>query len=249
VGVQRAQLEHAIAVLLGKPASDFSIPFSPLTAVPPAIPVSVPSQLLERRPDVAAAERQMAAANAQIGVAIAAFYPTVTLSASGGFQTLDFTKWLTWPSRFWEIGTAASETIFEGGLRKAQTEQARAAYDATVASYRQTVLTGFQQVEDNLSSLRILEQEAATQAEAVKAAQDSLVVVTNQYRSGIVAYTDVIVAQTTEFTNERTALTIEGQRMTAAVLLIEALGGGWDVSDLPTNDQLANSRPPKGDKK
>ena len=247
VGVQRAQLEHAIAVLLGKPASDFSIPFSPLAAEPPPIPVSVPSQLLERRPDVAAAERQMAAANAQIGVAMAAFYPTVTLSASGGFQTLDLAKWLDWPSRFWEIGTAISETIFEGGLRKAQTEEARAAYHATVASYRQTVLTGFQQVEDNLSSLRILEQEAAAQREAVKAAQDSLVVVTNQYRSGIVAYTDVIVAQTTELTNERTALSIEGQRMTAAVLLIEALGGGWDASALPTNDQLAGTGPKEKD--
>lgn len=242
VGVQRAQLEHAIAVLLGKPASDFSIPFSPLVAVPPSIPVGVPSELLERRPDVAAAERQMASANAQIGVTIAAFYPSVTLSASGGLQSLDLAKWLTWPSRFWALGSTVSETIFEGGLRKAATAQARAAYDATVASYRQTVLTGFQQVEDNLSSLRILEQEAVTQQEAVKAARDSVTVITNQYKSGIVAYTSVIVAQTTELTNERTALTIEGERMTAAVLLIEALGGGWDASHLPTSGSLTGAR-------
>ncbi len=239
VGVQRAQLEHAIAVLVGKPASDFSIPVNPIAGTPPPIPVGLPSELLERRPDIAAAERQMAAANAQIGVAMAAFYPTVTLSASGGSQTLDLSKWLTWPTRFWSIGTAISETLFEGGLRKAQTEQARASYDATVATYRQTVLTGFQEVEDNLSALRILMEEASAQAEAVRAARDATTVVTNQYRSGIVAYVNVIVAQTTELSNERVALTIQGQRMTAAVLLIKALGGGWDASALPTNDQLS----------
>ena len=243
VGVQRAQLEHAIAMLVGKPASDFSIPFSPLTATPPPIPVGLPSELLERRPDVAAAERQMAAANAQIGVAMAAFYPTVTLSASGGSQTLDVSKWLTWPTRFWSIGTAISETLFEGGLRKAQTEQARASYDATVASYRQTVLTGFQEVEDNLSTLRILEQQALAQEDAVKTSQDSLAVIVNQYGAGIVAYLNVIVAQTTELGNEITALNVEGQRMTAAVLLIEALGGGWDASALPTNEQLSKRDP------
>jgi len=247
VGVQRSQIEHAIAVLVGKPASEFSIPITPIGAAPPPIPVGVPSELLERRPDIAAAERQMASANAQIGVAMAAFYPTVTLSASGGSQTLDFSKWLTWPTRFWSIGAAVSEALFEGGLRKAQTEQARASYDATVAGYRQTVLTGFQEVEDNLSALRILEEEASAQAEAVTAAKDSTIVVTNQYKAGIVAYVNVIVAQTTELSNERVALTIQGQRMTAAVLLIKALGGGWDASSLPTNDQLAKGGSGKGE--
>jgi NodT family efflux transporter outer membrane factor (OMF) lipoprotein len=239
VGVQRAQLEHAIAMLVGKPASDFFIPFLPLTATPPPIPVGMPSELLERRPDVAAAERQMAAANAQIGVAMAAFYPTVTLSASAGFQSLDLAKWFTWPARFWSLGPeAVSETLYEGGLRKAQTEQARASYDAAVASYRQTVLTGFQEVEDNLSTLRILEQQASAQADAVKASQDSLAVIVNQYGAGIVAYLNVIVAQTTELSNEITALNIQGQRMTAAALLMEALGGGWDASLLPSDKSL-----------
>jgi outer membrane protein TolC len=176
----------------------------------------------------------MAAANAQIGVAIAAYYPTVTLGASAGYQSLNPAQVLIWPARFWSLGPAAlSETLFDGGLRKAQTEQARASYDAAVASYRQTVLTGFQEVEDNLSTLRILEQEALAQADAVKASQDSLAVIVHQYESGIVAYLNVIVAQTTELSNEITALNIQGQRMTAAALLIEALGGGWDARDLP----------------
>lgn len=239
VGVQRAQLEHAIAVLIGKPASGFSIPFAPLTAFPPPIPVGLPSELLERRPDIAATERRMASANAQIGVATAAFYPTVTLGASGGFQSLDLANWLTWPSRFWSVGAAISETLFEGGLRKAQTEQARAAYDATVASYRQTVLTGFQEVEDNLAALRILEQEAAIQEEAVKAAQDSVVVTMNQYKAGIIAYLNVIVAQAAALNNQRVAVSIQGQRMTAAVLLIKALGGGWTTSALPGPEDVS----------
>src|SRR6202158_3586005 len=160
IGVQRAQLEHAIAVLVGQPASIFSIPLSPLAALPPPVPVGVPSQLLERRPDIAGAERRVAAANAQIGAAEAAYYPTVTLSAAAGFEASNFSKWLTWPSRFWSLGAAVSETVFDGGLRGALTDQARAAYDATVASYRQTVLTAFQEVEDNLAALRILEEES-----------------------------------------------------------------------------------------
>ncbi len=231
VGVQRAQMEHAIAALLGKAPADLSMAFAPLEGLPPEVPVGVPSELLERRPDIAAAERQMASANAQIGVAMAAFFPTVTLSAGGGFQSTDLGKWLTWPSRFWSIGTLISEAIFEGGLRKAQTEQARAAYDATVASYRQTVLTGFQQVEDNLGALRILEQEAAAQDEAVRAALDSVTVVENQYKAGIVAYLNVITTQTVALANQRTALSILGQRMTAAVLLVKALGGGWRAAE------------------
>jgi NodT family efflux transporter outer membrane factor (OMF) lipoprotein len=243
VGVQRAQLEHAIALLAGKPASTFSLPVAPLTAVPPPIPVGVPSALLERRPDIAAAERQVAAANAQIGVAKAAFFPTLTLSASGGYESSDLSKWFTLPSRFWSVGAALAETLFEGGLRLAQTDQAWATYDANVATYRQTVLTGFQEVEDNLAALRILEQEAQVQEEAVKAAQQSVTLTTNQYKAGIISYLDVIVVQTTALNDERTAVDIQGRRMVASVLLIKALGGGWNAADLPSADNLADNDP------
>ncbi len=238
IGVQRAQLEHAIALLVGKPASTFSIPFSPLVALPPAIPVGLPSELLERRPDIAAAERSVAAANAQIGVAEAAYYPTLTLGASVGFESSDLSHWFSWPNRFWSFGPGVSEVLYDGGLRRAQTAQVRAAYEASVASYRQTVLTGFQEVEDNLAALRILETEAKTQDEAVKAAQQSVAVTTNQYKAGTVSYLDVIVTQTSELANERTAITILGNRMTASVLLIKALGGGWTAKDLPSDDEL-----------
>jgi NodT family efflux transporter outer membrane factor (OMF) lipoprotein len=234
IGILRAQLEHAIALLVGKPASVFSIPTAPLTSVPPTIPVGIPSELLERRPDIAAAERRMAASNAQIGVAVAAYYPTVTLSASGGFESSNLSKWLTWPSRFWSVGPGISETVFDGGLRRAQTVAARAAYDANVASYRETVLTGFQEVEDNLAALRILEEEAKVQEEAVKAAQQSITFTTNQYKAGTVNYLNVLVAQTIALNNEITALGIASRRMTASVLLVKALGGGWDVSALPS---------------
>jgi NodT family efflux transporter outer membrane factor (OMF) lipoprotein len=234
LGVQRAQLEHAIATLLGKPASVFSIPKMPASMSIPAIPVGVPSELLERRPDIAAAERNMAAANAQIGVALAAYYPTITLSATGGFQASDVAKWFVWPSRFWSLGAAAAETLFDGGLRAGQTDAARAAYDATVASYRQTVLTGFQEVEDNLAALRILEEEAKVQDEAVKAARLSVTLSTNQYRAGTISTLDLLVVQTVARNNERTAITILGNRMSASVLLVKALGGGWKSSDLPS---------------
>jgi NodT family efflux transporter outer membrane factor (OMF) lipoprotein len=232
LGIQRAQMEHAIAVLVGKAPADLSISFAPLTKEPPEIPTGVPSELLERRPDIAAAERQMAAANAQIGVALAAFFPRVTLSAGGGLSSTDPANWFTWPSRFWSIGAALSETLFEGGLRKAQTEQARASYDATVASYRQTVLTGFQQVEDNLAALRILSQEAAVQDGAVKAALESVAVAQNQYKAGTVTYLSVITAQAAALANRRTAVSIAGQKMTATILLVKALGGGWMVAQL-----------------
>lgn len=232
VGVLRAQLEHAIALLVGAPASDFSIPPAPLGGVPPAIPVGLPSELLERRPDIAAAERRVAAANAQIGVTEAAFYPNVTLTASGGFEAATLAKWLSWPSRFWAVGPAISELVFDGGLRRAQTEQARAAYDAEVAAYRQSVLTGFQEVEDDLAALRILEEEARVQDEAVKAAQQAVAVTSNQYKAGTVSYLNVIVVQTTALADERTALDILGRRMTASVLLVKALGGGWNASSL-----------------
>lgn len=244
IGVQRAQLEHAIALLIGKPASVFSIPVSPLSAIPPFIPAGVPSVLLERRPDIAAAERLAAAANAQIGVAEAAYYPNITLTASGGFEAAHLYRWLTWPNRLWTVGTTVLETVFDGGLRSAQTEQARAAYDANVASYRQAVLTGFQEVEDNLAALRILEDEARVQDEAVNAAQQSVTVSTNQYKAGTVTYLDVMTVQTIALTNERTAIDIRGRRMAAGVLLIKALGGGWDAAALG----LAQSNPPVGGK-
>jgi NodT family efflux transporter outer membrane factor (OMF) lipoprotein len=230
--VQRTQLEHAIALLIGKPASSFSIPVAPLAAVYPAIPAGLPSQLLERRPDIASAERRMAAANAEIGVAKAAYYPSVRLSGSAGLQALSFAEWFTWPSRFWAVGAAVSETIFDGGLRGAQTEQARAVYDQTVAAYRQTVLTGFQEVEDNLAALRVLEAEAKAQAEALKASRETLAVTLNQYRGGIVSYLNVIVVQSAALSNERAAVSIAARRLTASVLLLKALGGGWDASRL-----------------
>lgn len=230
--LQRAQLSHAMALLVGKPPSTFSIPVAPLVATPPAVPIGVPSDLLERRPDIAAAERNVAAANARIGVAEAAFYPNVTLSASAGLEAASLAKWLTWPARFWSVGPAVSEVLFNGGLRQAQTEQARAAYDAEVAAYRQTVLTGFQEVEDSLVALRVLEEEARVQQEALAAARQTVDIVTNQYKAGTVSYLNVIVAQATALSNEQTALNILGRRMAASVSLVKALGGGWDASAL-----------------
>jgi NodT family efflux transporter outer membrane factor (OMF) lipoprotein len=232
LGVQRAQLEHAIAMLIGKSASVFSIPETPLSLTPPTIPVSVPSVLLERRPDIAAAERLAAAANAQIGVAEAAYYPNISLTATGGFEGSQLSNWLTWPNRLWSIGTAAAETVFDAGLRSAQTAQARAAFDASVASYRQAVLTGFQEVEDNLAALRLLEEEAVAQDEAVKSARQSLQVSINQYKAGTISALNIITVQTIALNDEQTAVGIAGQRMTASVLLISALGGGWDTSEL-----------------
>jgi NodT family efflux transporter outer membrane factor (OMF) lipoprotein len=239
LGVQRAQFEHAIATLIGTPASNFSIPPTPLTDAPPSIPLEVPSELLERRPDIAGAERRVASANAQIGVAEAAYYPTVTLTASGGFQASDFAKWLSWPSRFWSLGAAASELLFDAGLRRAQTDQARAAHEGTVAVYRQTVLTAFQEVEDNLAALRILEEEARVQDEAVKAAEQSVTVTTNQYKAGIVNYLNVVTVQVIALNNEKTAVAILGSRLSSAVLLIKALGGAWNASALPSGADLA----------
>ncbi|MGO9210017.1 MAG: efflux transporter outer membrane subunit, partial [Terriglobales bacterium] len=233
LGVQRAQLEHAIALLIGKSPSVFTIPVVHQTLNVPAVPFGVPSELLERRPDIAAAERDMAAANAQIGVALAAYYPSITLSASGGFETSSLAKWFTWPSRVWSLGAAASETLLDFGLRSGQTEAARAAYDASVATYRQTVLTGFQQVEDNLAALGILKDEAQTQDEAVQASKKSLEVSTNQYKAGIINRIALLVVETQTLANERTAITILGNRMSANVLLIEALGGGWNAAALP----------------
>jgi len=216
LGVQRAQLEHAIAVLIGRPPATLELALASLPAAPSSIPVGVPSELLERRPDVAAAERRVAAANAQIGVAVAAYYPTVTLSASAGFQSGSIAKWLVWPSRFFSVGPAVTETVFDGGLRGAQTAQARAAYDASVAGYRQSVLAAFQDVEDNLAALRILEAEAREQDEAVQAAERSLALTTNQYRAGVVSYLNVVIAQTAALTSEQTAVGISGRRLAAS---------------------------------
>jgi NodT family efflux transporter outer membrane factor (OMF) lipoprotein len=243
VGVQRAAMEHAIAVLIGKPPADFSLPVAELAALPPPIPAGVPSELLERRPDVATAERNMASSNAQIGVAVSAWYPTVTLSGSGGFESGDVAKWLMWPSRFWSAGPSVSETIYDAGRRSAQTDQARAAYDETVDTYRQTVLTAFQQVEDQLAALRILEEEAAVQARAVTAARDSVRLTTNQYEGGIVSYLNVVVVNAAALANEQTAVNIQGRRLAASVQLVAAIGGGWSAGELPSTSDLAQGRP------
>ena len=227
LGVQRAVLEHAIALLVGKPPSALSIPRQALATALPPIPDAVPSALLERRPDIAAAERRMAQANAQIGVAKAAFFPALTLSASAGYQSATMGDWLTMPSRFWSLGPAFAMNLFDGGLRRAQTAQAVAAYDANVASYRQTVLAAFQQVEDNLAALRILGEEAEVQGEAVKSAEESLALALNQYKAGTVSYLNVVVAQATALANQRTAVDLRSRRMSASVQLITALGGSW----------------------
>jgi NodT family efflux transporter outer membrane factor (OMF) lipoprotein len=231
-GVQRTQLEHAIAVLLGKAPADFSVTAEIVPTEFPPIPPGIPSELLERRPDIAGAERRAAAANAQIGVAEAAFFPDLTLSATGGFQSSVLSQLFSLPSRYWSLGPALAQTIFDAGLRRAQTAQAIATYDENVANYRQTVLTGFQEVEDNLAALRILEQEAAVQDEAVKAARESLAITLNQYRAGTANYLAVVIVQATALANERAALTILGRRLTASVALIQALGGGWNATAL-----------------
>ena len=227
-GIQRAQFEHAIALLVGKPASSFAIATAPLAMAVPRIPAGVPSRLLERRPDIAAAERRMAAANAQVGVSRAAAYPTLTLSASAGLQNSVLGNLFTLPSRVWSIGPALAGSLFDAGLRRAQTEQAIAAYDASVANYRQVVLGAFQEVEDNLVALRLLEQEAAVQDEAVAAAEQAVQIALNQYRAGTASYLAVVTAQTTAYSNRRSALDILRRRLVAAVGLIKALGGGWD---------------------
>jgi NodT family efflux transporter outer membrane factor (OMF) lipoprotein len=241
-GIARAQFEHAIAILTGKPPSEVTLAAAPIKIVPPPIPVSVPSTLLERRPDIAAAERQMAAENEQIGIAKAAYYPSLTLGATGGLETGQFYNWFTWPSRFWSIGPTFAETLFDAGKRHAQMAEARDAYDATVASYRQTVLTGFQQVEDNLAALRVLENEARTEDAAVKAAQDALDIATYQYKAGTVNYLSVITEQAILLTDQVAAVNILTRRMSASVLLVEALGGGWDSSRLPSQTDLVHGK-------
>ena len=233
VTVQRAQLEHAIAILLGRPPADFSLPAHALDTRPPGIPVGLPSELLERRPDIAAAERRVAEANEQIGIAKAAYYPALVLNASVGFEGTTFGNLLNASSLLWSVGASLTQTIFDGGRRRATSDSVRAAYDATVASYRQTTLTAFQQVEDNVAALRILEKEAQEQRRAVESAQLSLQLFSIRYRGGVDNYLQVITAQTVTLTNQRAEIDILSRRMVASVLLVKALGGGWDVTDLP----------------
>jgi NodT family efflux transporter outer membrane factor (OMF) lipoprotein len=233
VGVQRAEFEHAIAVLTGHAPAELAIPPSTLATEVPVVPAGVPSALLERRPDIAAAERGMAEQNAQIGVAIAAYYPDITLTAAYGYAGDPLSKLFTVANRVWSLGAAGSETVLDGGLRTATVAAARAGYDASVASYRQTVLTAFQQVEDDLSSLRILQQQAAVEDAAVAATRRAVEVTLNEYRAGTVAYTSVVTEQAQLLGNQQAALAIQESRMLASVALIQALGGGWQAADLP----------------
>jgi NodT family efflux transporter outer membrane factor (OMF) lipoprotein len=238
LGIARAQFEHAIAVLVGTTASSFSMPYKPLSATPPTIPVGIPSQLLERRPDIAASERNMAAANAQIGIATAAYYPNLTLSAQGGFESSALQNLMTWPSRFWSVGPSISETIFDAGLRRATVNQFVAVYNADVAAYRQTVLTAFQQVEDSMATVRISSKQIQQQEQAVESAQQFLKLSQARYETGVDTYLNVLIAQTTLLADEQQLATLHTQEMTASVQLIEALGGGWDRSQLPTAAQV-----------
>jgi NodT family efflux transporter outer membrane factor (OMF) lipoprotein len=240
LGVQRTQLEHAIAILTGRPPVAVTISPAILTAPPPPIPAGLPSALLERRPDIASSERLVHAANEQIGIAMTAFYPTLTLSASAGFQASSIAKWFSLPSRFWSVGPALAQTLFEGGRRRAIVAEEQAAYDATVARYRQTVLTAFQQVEDELAALRILEQETAKVQETVQAANRALTVATAQYKAGITNFLTVITSQAALLNAQKTAVDLLTRRLIANVLLVEALGGGWNASQLPSQQDVKN---------
>ncbi|MGB6266013.1 MAG: efflux transporter outer membrane subunit, partial [Candidatus Acidiferrales bacterium] len=233
VMVARSSFEHAIAVLIGKPASSFSLESLPLTMPPPVVPAGVPSELLERRPDVAAAERRVQAANAQIGVAKAAYYPVVSLTGSGGFESAALSTLIQGPAGLWSLGASGVETIFDAGKRRGITEEAVAAHDQAVANYRETVLTAFQEVEDNLSALRVLADEAKTSDAAVAASQHSLDLSINRYRGGVTSYLEVTTAQTAALSNKVTAVDVLTRRMTASVSLVKALGGGWNASQIP----------------
>jgi len=236
IRIQRAQYEHALANLLGLPPAKFSLPELPLNAHAPTLPdspVSLPAQLLERRPDIAAAERRMAAANEQIGIAKAAYYPTLDLSAAVGLEGTSLLNWFNWPSRLWAVGPSLSETLFDAGRRRATTEAAQAGYDGTVATYRQTALNAFQEVEDNLVVLHVLNTEASQQHAATDAAEESLRLFQNRYAGGVDTYLQVVTSQTTALANERNDIDILRRRLDSSVLLVKALGGGWDVSELP----------------
>ena len=239
LGILRAQLEHSIALLIGKAPAQFSLPPAPLRVTMPGIPSTLPSELLQRRSDIAAAERRVAAANAQIGVAKAAYFPALGLSGTLGSRASDPALWFTTASRFWSIGPSLALPLFDAGLRRAQSDQAIAAYDATVADYRQTVLNSFKEVEDNLATLRILDEEARIQDDAVRAARESVTLTTNQYKAGIVSFLNVAIVQTAQLNAERTSVVLLGQRLTAAVNLIKALGGDWNVASLPAPEQIS----------
>jgi NodT family efflux transporter outer membrane factor (OMF) lipoprotein len=243
VGVARAQFEHAIAVLLAKIPTEFSLPVRPMLIAPPPIPVGVPSQLLERRPDIAAVERTLARDNATIGIGYGAFFPNIALSATGGFSSSAFSSLFEAPSRIFSIGPAISQTIFNGGLYRAQLHQFAAIYNADLAAYRQTVLTAFQQVEDNLSAVRILSQEIERQQAAVKSAQEFFTLSLGRYQTGIDPYLNVLTAQTTLLADQQTLVTLQIQQMVSAVNLVQALGGGWDRSQLPTPSQVSQKVP------
>jgi len=244
-GVARAEYEHAIAMLIGKPATNFSFSVQPELTDPPPIPTGVPSELLERRPDIAAAERTLAEANATIGIGYGAFYPDLTLSAGGGFESSLFKHWFDWPSRFWSIGPSFSETVFNGGLYRAELQQYTATYNADVATYRQTVLTAFQQVEDYLAATRILSQQVLKQQEAVDSAQMYLKLEMGRYQTGLDPYIDVMVAQTTLLGDQQTLAGLHVEEMNASIELVQALGGGWGQPQLPTPKQTGE-KPPKG---
>jgi NodT family efflux transporter outer membrane factor (OMF) lipoprotein len=234
--VQRAQYEHALAILIGKPPAQFRLPPIPINVQAPAmpdIPVTLPAQLLERRPDIAEAERQMAATNEQIGIAKAAYYPTLNIAAAVGLEGTSVLNWFEWPSRFWAVGPTLSETLFDAGRRRATTDSALAAYDGSVANYRQTVLNAYQQVEDNLVALHILNTESAQQHSATASAEESLQLSQNRYAGGVDTYLQVVIWQTTALTNERNDIDIMRRRLEANVLLFKALGGGWDIASLP----------------
>lgn len=243
IAITRAQYEHAIATLLGKNATDFSVPVRPFTTQPPPIPTGTPSQLLERRPDIAATERQMAEANAVIGIGKAAYYPDVTLSAGGGFASSTISKLFNAPSRYWSIGASASETVFDAGLRRATIDQYVATYNADVANYRQTVLTAFQQVEDFLAETRLLSIEIQQQAAATDAAQRAYDLEKARYETGLDPYLNLLTTQTTLLDSQQTLLNLRVQEMSSAVLLIEALGGGWDLSQLPSTQEVSQKPP------
>ncbi len=244
LGVARAQYEHSIAVLVGADPSSFAVPVKPLEATPPTVPIGLPSQLLERRPDIAAAERTMASANTQIGVATAAFYPAITLSATGGLQSSTWMHLFDWSSRFWSVGPSVSQSIYDGGLRRATVNQYIETYNADVTGYRQTVLTAFQQVEDYLASERILSQQLLEQQAAADSARSFVDLETSRFQTGIDPYINVITAQNTLLNDQQTLATVHTQQMTASVQLIEALGGGWDSTQLPSPAQVSQRLTP-----
>ena len=246
MGITRGQFEHAIAVLIGVPPSKFSLPVRPFDSSMPEIPVGLPSDLLERRPDIAASERQVAAANAGIGVARAAFFPTLTLSGSAGFESTNLTHLFDWPSRFWSIGPSLAQVLFDGGLRKAATDQAWATYDQAVANYRQSVLTAFQSVEDDLTNLRILSKEVGQQHRATAAAQHTVQLTVVRYQNGLDSYVNVITAQNSFLTNRLAELQVQLRQLTASIALINNLGGGWSTSQRGATEALAQKRPGPG---